>query len=537
MPRPKFTACHRFCRRNFYQIVILLLTLYLALLWLLSPEQSPMWALVRRVVRSHVRHERAAAAAAFPPMPRAPPAPKRPPAARRPPVFYVRDYDVSFTVSNMTSAQPVARVPPAYGSCDGFYESFNDVGPQVYVYSVYWDPRQNDVDNPNNRYVFLRIMAVAESIPGSHKSAVYCVFRTAAGSPLPVPATYHRLMENHDGIWGGYVLSCKVPKFVYGADRLTALCHVQLSPSMYPRHESWSLFKIINTAPVTPQRDVTVCVPPLFDIDVPDEHLVEFMELTRLLGASHVTFYENQLSTEAGALLDYYVNISLATLLPWELNASVVDGPALQHVQLVAIMDCLYRNMAVSRYVAFMDLNEYIVPYLHTSWYEMLDYLDANDSSAFQFRGVTFDSYSQNRSSQENARGGELRALNDTWRSLRTLTDTWRSLRPDLVRSRCIVKPQLIVEVGAHHVIRTVLTRYTTRRVSYPVALLHRHRACEPPDDGDCAHLARDVIVPQRYSSLLQQLVQQRWARFQLQHDDTDDITDDVTTNDYYRSS
>ena len=421
----------------------------------------------------------------------------------RPRVVYVRNHDVNFTVgrAQYVPSDDVIDVPPFYGPCPGAYESFTYVGPQVYVYSVYWDPRQNDVDNDDDG-VFLRIMALVNRTLGVARAPIYCVFKTPTGEQLPVLATYYEMCENHGAYWGGFVLSCRVPRFVYGADRLTAPCHVQLSPSMYPRHEQ--LFKIINTAPVVQQRDFTICVPPLFG-KLPTAHVMEFMELTRLLGASHVMLYDFSVSPHVLSLVAYYESIGLATVLPWKLSEDVNEA-VWYHAQLVAAMDCLYRNMALSRLVVFADLDEYIVPYLHANWYDMIDYINSNDSCGFQVNSVFVDPYAQNRSSESKLESDELR----------TLTDTWRTIRPDTVRTKCIVKPQLIFETGIHHVSRPVLARYLVQRVSYPVALLHHHRLCTMRFGVDCIGMVDDVVVPRRYSRVLPLLVQQRQARFGL---------------------
>ena len=424
----------------------------------------------------------------------------------RKPAVYRRHYDVSFAVDNRTdypgneasSAATVRDDVACRGNSTDERHAFVSVAPQLYVYSVYWDARRNDFDNDDGG-VQLRIMTIINTAMASSGTPLYCLFTntTAAttGEYVPVLASYYEMCENHRGHMGGYILSCKVPPAVYGTDKTTAPCRVRLSPTVNPAHRMAADFKVINTAAVTSQqRDFTVCVAPLYG-DIAHAQIIEFIELSRLLGADHVTFYDYELSSSTLALLEYYSSIERVTLLPWKLSAHI-DLLVWYHAQLVAVSDCLYRNMALSRYVVFMDLDEYIVPYEFTSWHDMAQALGTNATCAFQVNSVFVDPYFQDR-------------VSEPANSLRTLTNTWRTHVTSRVRTKCIVAPQLVFEAGIHHVSKPVLARYETRRVDYPQALLHHHRLCLSNFNMNCVDMVRDDVLPRRYTSVLQQ----RYAR------------------------
>ena len=387
--------------------------------------------------------------------------------------------------------------------CDGDVmdecHRFTPVAPLLYVYSVYWDARRNDFDNADDGGVQLRIMTIIEKSRADAGTSLYCVFRNSTGGALPVLATYYEMCENHKRHMGGYILSCKVPPDVYAIDPLTPPCKIRLSPTSDPRHKMAAEFKVINTAPVTQRRDFTVCVAPLYG-DIPHARIVEFMELSRLLGASHVTFYDFDLSPQTRRLIDYYVSVDRATLLPWQLTSSM-DQLIWYHAQLIAVQDCLYRNMALSEYVVFMDLDEYIIPYSHADWHGLVRDIGP-DVSALQVHSVFVDPYFQDKSS-----GIEWDA------ELRTLANTWRSRATSRVRTKCMVRAQLVFEAGIHHVSKPILERYTTKRVSHPVALLFHHRVCLKDFSMNCVDMVQDTVVATRYADALRQ----RYA--QTRHD------------------
>lgn len=127
--------------------------------------------------------------------------------------------------------------------------------------------------------------------------------------------------------------------------------------------------------------DFAVCVPPLFG-DISAATLVQFVELSRLLGANHVVFYvvEQQWRAEppytewispsstgrpvsevVRQVLDRYATLGLVTTVKWQLPAAVADS-IWYGGQLIAVNDCLYRTSHAFRYVVFNDLDEFVVP-------------------------------------------------------------------------------------------------------------------------------------------------------------------------------
>ena len=151
-----------------------------------------------------------------------------------------------------------------------------------------------------------------------------------------------------------------------------------------------------------------MCVPPLFG-RVKPRTVIEFIEMTRLLGAEHFVFYaassvtnkddDKQNSHAAGTIdvdvrdvLQLYVDAGLASVIPWTLPLATSSSTSgiWYGGQLPAINDCLYRSMHAFDRVVFNDLDEYVV----ARW-------PLNDWSAMAAR---FDQYFQSSTTATSLR-------------------------------------------------------------------------------------------------------------------------------------
>ena len=121
-----------------------------------------------------------------------------------------------------------------------------------------------------------------------------------------------------------------------------------------------------------------MCVPPLFG-NVKPRTVIEFIEMTRSLGAEHFVFYvpssiinhnddrqnsqAETMDVNVGDVLQLYTEAGLATVIPWTLPLATtsLSSGIWYGGQLQAINDCLYRSMHAFDRVVFNDLDEYVV--------------------------------------------------------------------------------------------------------------------------------------------------------------------------------
>ena len=378
------------------------------------------------------------------------------------------------------------QIPPMDSNSFSFQPIMNS-----FLYSAFYDDRHPEIR-------FLRIIALLKK---AEKPALYCHFPKDSRNPssefVSTMATYYEMCENHGKDFGGWVLSCDLPDFVSEPP-----CQVILSLDTEYNAKSKGNVKIpvmLMINPSSPKVDFGVCVPPLFGY-IPSTTLIEFVELTKILGAQHVIFYAHQVPREIQKVLRYYEQIGLATVIPWDLP--VQDKEIWYHGQLLAINDCLYRNMHRFKYLAFNDIDEFIVPHMYSNWSAMVDHLVQNSDVAVQrhagysFQSAFFDPLIESTS----------RVLYDLESDLRTKSFS-------KVRTKVMVKAQQIHELGIHHISKPVKETSRTIYVEPGVAFLHHYRKCVTDFDHrmNCQVFARDESISRYIPTLRHNVHQTLW--------------------------
>ena len=116
--------------------------------------------------------------------------------------------------------------------------------------------------------------------------------------------------------------------------------------------------------------EFSVCVKPIHTQIDKTIDFIEWVELHRLLGVSHFTFYNHLIGPKLSCILQHYNNEEegedLVTVLPWSLpfNDPVNSTIPLIHTKgiLVSLNDCIYRHRGQSKYLILLDLDEIIIP-------------------------------------------------------------------------------------------------------------------------------------------------------------------------------
>lgn len=156
------------------------------------------------------------------------------------------------------------------------------------------------------------------------------------------------------------------------------------------------------------------------------------MEVSSILGNTLVFFYDFNITEEVWMILEYYADErDLAEFIRWPIHSDIDTGNW-YHGQLVAIQNCLYRNMVASRYVAFHDIDEFIVPHNFTSWTSMVEHVKRPNYFAFSFLSAFFDPH-RSEAQQSKIPIISLKALDQSpWSTMRT---------------KCMVKPGWMFEI------------------------------------------------------------------------------------------
>lgn len=353
-------------------------------------------------------------------------------------------------------------VGPDDGSEFQFVEVVKDT---LFAFSAFWDTRPNDFDNRHNGS-FIRIISIVRRM--SRHPEVWCHFRLPSGETVTTPIQYYEMCENHGRPFGGYILSCRIPSQLSSQP-----CNVKLS-SGASRESTGYAMKVTSLIPKESRNQFAVCVPPLYG-NIDANKLTEFIELTRLLGAQRFTFYDYKISHDITKVLEYYRERGVVDVIRWDYPEHL-EQATWYHGQLIAIQDCLYRNMESSEYLALNDLDEYVVPRVHSDWSHMMEAMFQRQQCAFQIPSAYFPP------------GG---AINGS-----TLFGSKRRTeRFSLGRTKCMVKPYWIFEMGIHHVSKPIWAYLDVKRMPDKVAFLHHYRTCMSDFAMNCKNYVNDDFM------------------------------------------
>ncbi|KAL9925607.1 uncharacterized protein ACN2A1_014144 [Glossina fuscipes fuscipes] len=284
---------------------------------------------------------------------------------------------------------------------------------------------------------------------------------------------------------------------------------------------------------------LAICVKPFhFDYDQA-LYLIEYLEFYALLGVSHFTFYNHTIGPQADCVLQHYVtgdvpdkstasdveaNVSqihipkfedspltgaLATqftatettsvpvrklsslnymkpsiqILPWNLRMRSQKEIRTEGL-FAALNDCLYRSMYRYKYLALVDLDEFIVPRYNDTLIELINSLSYRfrnrNAGAYSFQNAFFylqfadDPLVSHFTSAVPSELAKLRASLVTQRKTRRRY----KLHPQKQRSKYICKPEAVVEAGNHFVWEFIPGRGSLN-VPPTEAILQHYRVCE----------------------------------------------------------
>jgi len=180
--------------------------------------------------------------------------------------------------------------------------------------------------------------------------------------------------------------------------------------------------------------------------------LVEFIEVSRLLGAEKFQFYNSSVDGSVDACLREYARRGVVDVQPWSLPSDISDV-IYYRGHILAINDCLYRLMYRTKYLLNQDLDEFVVPMRSENWRTMLDGVarrarkDSDRIASFSFRNRFFPTTSF--------------APGTDQRRLKTLSVTRADTRlyPFAVRSKMMARPERVLIWHVHEILNSSLVR------------------------------------------------------------------------------
>ena len=331
---------------------------------------------------------------------------------------------------------------------------------QNYILSAYFDDRNPDIN-------YIRFISVHYNPERSQQIPLICsllvdsvqVFLTAEGFPL---------QEEQSTPWKGYMHSCSAKDML---QRNPGSVKILLASQENGKHPQviMDVKTLIEGERLT---EFAICVAPLHKNILPEE-VIEFMEATKLLGNNHIYIYFDGSNKMASAVLNYYKNTGYATIHRWDMHISTQDIGSQGEV--IAMHHCLYSHMSQHKYIMFQDIDELLIPHTREKWWPgLLEDIDDdnydNEHCGFCFQSAYFP---PNRYDDKN------------FASRIKRTDFLKS------RSKCIVRPERVLEMGVNHISKWVKDYWTPVYVDTVTAFLHLYGKCEP----DCIPYIYDDCV------------------------------------------
>ncbi|XP_052062435.1 beta-1,4-galactosyltransferase galt-1-like isoform X2 [Mytilus californianus] len=281
--------------------------------------------------------------------------------------------------------------------------------------------------------------------------------------------------ENRGKRYSAAFYTCPLPKSTrpYAVSLSTDHCKSpsNILPIIYPQQQ---------------KRKFTVCVSPLNYRYSKAYELVEMIELNRILGAEYFVFYNYSTDSNVDRVLEYYKEQGLVEVLKWNLPMKVDTWPKKKEpveihyfAQLAALNDCLYRNMYLSKYVVFQDLDEFIIPKKHLTWSDMMEALPKG-SGAYIFRCFFFrkewPDTTRDFEGKDKAQKYKMNTLLKQKRESKLLGKSHRS--------KYIIDPKQIDTVGIHNIWR-YRSGSKAHFVDSEFARMHHYRDWLNPNDAN----------------------------------------------------
>lgn len=360
------------------------------------------------------------------------------------------------------------------GSCNKYMGHFTEVSTNVLVYSVYYD----------HRYIknYLRMIAMATKEIQHFPNEFECVF-SVDGGQLATSITLYEMCENHNRKYGGYIMSCEVPPG-------QVPCRVNVARKNQNGHVE---FPVIHPGKSHAVK-YGVCLPPIFG-NVSSTRLVEFIELSRILGADHFHFYVYADSSTGDVkkannsvsfmpILDYYKSQGLVTYESWALPVHPTKA-VWYYGQSLAINDCLYKHIGRAQWLLFQDVDEILIPRGNlTTWDSLVKSLWRTNTAGLKISSAFFPP-------EKNTNDYKMLSMEVLDRTLMT----------SKVRTKCLVKPELIFEEGIHHISRP-LDGFTDSIVPVDAAILHHYRNCTSDYKMKCSGREKDMTALRYFAQL-----------------------------------
>lgn len=379
---------------------------------------------------------------------------------------------------------------------DGVWQSVAGTRYKFFVFSAYYDWRGTRM---------VRVMGATKT---RGPDRVWCLLwynNNNATQAITVPAKVKVIRENWNLKYSACFILCPLQSNLSAPRSISIV--TRLAPNPTNRLVVNHAYPGFRPTPTPPPGKIGVCVKPLHFFYNQSLQMLEFIELNRLLGMEHITFYNDSIGPNVDCILQHYISEGKVTVLPWKLDMASQREIRTEGL-FAALNDCLYRSMYRFSHVALIDLDEIVMPRHNDTIQQFMEWmgtrLNTKSTGSYSFQNAFFYlQWPDDVSLSEDAFESNLISLKKTRRRAK--------LHPHKQRSKYICRPEYVIEAGNHFVWEFV-PGHGTLNVPSDSAILNHYRVCEFGGD-DCVKSASVIDrTAYRYRERLVATVKQKWA-------------------------
>ncbi|CAH1777529.1 unnamed protein product [Owenia fusiformis] len=349
---------------------------------------------------------------------------------------------------------------------------------QIWIYSAYYEETSHGD--------LIRLLVMKDRRLNRHLScliqykdgASVCVSK---GAILENIEAYQWPVKPHQGDF--YV--CKVPNY------LSQVSHVTIS-------ENCDCSDITNKVKVHHQKleskiDFGVCLEGALYGNISADLIIESIEFNKMMGAQKIIVYIESVQEHIMPILQYYQKQGILEYIEWKTKRYLKNLDIFYYGQPLLLNDCLYKMKHHTKYVTFVDIDEFLMPYGDANtWKDLIqEYSNRNSHTAAWLAQNSFF-IKPPKNLQKNPAPS---VLSHTYRSLEYFEPPIRSkyiARVDMIKSAGVHKP-LNLQVG-----------YKYDKLSPDIAQLH-HMKQEA--EIETQHGFKEDLSAQKYAKSLTRAV------------------------------
>ena len=348
---------------------------------------------------------------------------------------------------------------------------FHELLPKVYLVNAFY----NTATVGEGLRAEIKILTLLEGdTPPSNP--IYCLYRDRSTLNY-VQGKFSAFQSDNDGKFQVYILTCSLKQETAREE----MCKVYVS--LQPSLGNTKNYVTLPLLPIEEKRypfSFGLCIPPLRGV-VPQNRLIEFVELNSILGADHFIFYiyegdsaGNYSNPNIDEILQYYEKVGLVTVHPWRLP--FLSDDIWHYGWKLAMHHCLLTNMWTYKYLLFSDIDEFLVPRGDLShWSDMMYKIDDDKYSGYCFYSSFFP-----------PEPGDL---------FLTMASLLRTQVINSQHMKCMVRPERVIEMGNQDVIKWTQDGVSTMEVNESLALIHHYKNCDKSIQGNCHDMVKDNVT------------------------------------------